>query len=193
MSFFPSSSLSKYIGSSLTLFLDQILVAFSNGIFWILISRITTVSDIGNATSIYSLIMLTGTLTQLGLEYPLLKNALNNKSHIFSTSLIIEIILTACFIPFIVFAIGNLYSENLEQFVWLSVIMLFFYSTSFITRFVLLGMFSTKHVLMIDLVGAVVRFAVGILLVFVGLSTFGIILSFLIQFIVMTAMAIAIA
>ena len=46
---------------------------------------------------------------------------------------------------------------------------------------------------MIDLVGAVVRFAVGILLVFMGLSTFGIILSFLIKFIIMTAMAIAIA
>jgi len=193
MSSFPTSPLSKYVGSSLTLFLDQLLVAFSNGIFWLLISKITTISDIGNATSIYSLIMLTGTLTQLGLEYPLLKNTLNNKSHIFSTSLIIEIMLTACSIPFIIFAIGNLYSENLEQFIWLSVVMLFFYSTSFITRFVLLGMFSTKHVLMIDLVGAVVRFVVGYLLVFMGLSTFGIILAFLIQFIVMTAMAIAIA
>lgn len=153
MSFLPTSSVGKYVGSSLTLFLDQLLVAFSNAIFWLLISKITTASDIGNATSIYSLIMLIGTFTQLGLEYPLLKNVQNYRNQIFSTSIILEIILTVCFIPLLIIAIGSWYDENLEQYLWLSIAMLFFFSTSFITRFVLLGLFSTKQVLLTDIIG----------------------------------------
>jgi polysaccharide pyruvyl transferase WcaK-like protein/O-antigen/teichoic acid export membrane protein len=135
--------------------------------------------------------MLIGTFTQLGLEYPLLKNVLANKDHMFSTALLLEIALIICFTPLLVLAIGGWYSEDLEEFTWLSVTMLFFYSTSFITRFVLLGIFKTKQVLIIDLIGAIVRFVVGFFLTFIGLGTIGIILAFLIQFIIMTSIAIA--
>ena len=66
------SPTNRFVGQAMLLFLDQILVAITNWLYWLLISRFTVTSEIGQATSVYSLVLLISTLAQVGLEYPLL-------------------------------------------------------------------------------------------------------------------------
>ena len=74
-------SIGKFAGSGILLFLDQLLVAIGNWIYWVLISKINSTSEIGQATTIYSLALLVTTITQLGLEYPILKRCSTNHHH----------------------------------------------------------------------------------------------------------------
>src|ERR671939_1005497 len=87
-------SIGKFAGSGILLFLDQLLVAIANWVYWVLISKINSTSEIGQATTIYSLALLVTTITQLGLEYPLLKRSSashNDQRQIVGTALVIEI------------------------------------------------------------------------------------------------------
>ena len=59
----------RFVSLGVIFFIDQILVAAGNWLYWLIISKITTSSEIGQATMISSLVLLITTLTQLGLEY----------------------------------------------------------------------------------------------------------------------------
>ena len=62
-----------FVTPSFFLFLDNFLVSIGGWIFWLVISKLTSSSELGLAVTVYSLVILVTTLTQLGLEYPLLK------------------------------------------------------------------------------------------------------------------------
>src|ERR687896_2592837 len=83
----------KFVGQGMLLFFDQLLVAITNWLYWIVISRLTLTSEIGQATSVYSLVLLITTLSQIGLEYPLLKKSSLPRSQIMGTAFTIELIL----------------------------------------------------------------------------------------------------
>lgn len=176
-------SVHKFIGPSVLLFLDQSLVAAGNWIYWLIISKFSLTSEIGQATTVYSLVLLATTLTQLGLEYPLLKKSSisTHKSKILGTTLVIELALTLASVPIVIYVINNLYQHSLQGFSWIAVMLLIFSSAGFVARFGLLGISDAKNVLLFDVAGVAIKFAAGYALVAVGFGTLGILISFLLQ------------
>lgn len=189
-------SVNKFAGSGLLLFVDQLLFAIANWIYWVLISKITSTSQIGQATTIYSLALLVSTITQLGLEYPLLKRSSthHDRHQILGTALVIEIAITLASIPIVVYIINNLHEEkSLQQFIWIAVGMIIFSSIGFVARFSILGISDVKKVLVIDIIGAGVKFATGYTLALSGLAVFGIVMSILLNIVFVTCTALFVA
>lgn len=170
----------KYVNSGLLLFFDQIIVAGGSWIFWLLISKIVPSSEVGQSTTIYSLVVLIGTFAQLGLEYPLLKRSASQKK-IFGTALVVELIIVAIFLPLILYASTNLSDLTLQQFSPIAIVLFILLSLSFIPRFALLGISKVKDIFLVDTLGIIGKFLLGYLLVLSGFGVFGILLSFLVQ------------
>ena len=109
-------------------------------------------SEIGQATSVYSLVLLISTVSQIGLEYPLLKKASLHRSQILGTALAIELILTSGSVAAIIFlANTDMYHASLGQYVWVVIALLVFPAISFVGRFALLGISNARSVLVFDI------------------------------------------
>lgn len=171
----------RFIGPGLVLFLDQLIVAAANWFYWLIISRIISPSELGQATVVISLVVLISTISQLGLEYPLLRKSSIHRHQILGTTLAIELIITIVSVPVIIFLLGDLYGGSLQRFAWISIGILILSSFSFVSRFALLGISNAKKVLIIDVMGLVAKFVIGFATVLVGLGTLGILLSVLLQ------------
>lgn len=156
------------------------------------ISRIATISDVGGATTVYSLLLLTTTIAQMGLEYPLLKRTLGGKESIFSSALVIELAIITASIPLVIYSLNLLNVENLQELTWVATGILVFSSVNFVIRFYLLSAYGAKQVLIIDIVGMFVKFAVGYAMVASGYGMNGILVAFLFQFLSMTLISIPI-
>ena len=116
-----NSLTNKFVGPSLLLFLDSLFVSIGGWLYWIMISRLTFTSQIGIATTIYSLVILAATIAQLGIEYPLLKKSNTDRSQILGTALFIEIAITIAALPVVILIINNLYGGSLQQFSWIAI------------------------------------------------------------------------
>ena len=173
-------NLNKFISPGILLFVDQLVVAAGNWIFWLLVSRFATTSEIGHATTIYSLVLLVNTITQLGLEYPLLKKSVIHRDRIFFTTLIMELAITGTSIPLVLYLASGFYQEA-AQLAWLAIGILVLSSLSFIMRFALLGLSNAKTILVSDLIGTVVKFISAFVLVTLDYGAIGILLSILLQ------------
>jgi len=184
-------SANKFIGPSIWLFLDQSLIATINWLYWLIISKLSTTAALGQATTITSLVLLIGTVTQLGLEYPLLKRASTQQSQAFGTTLVIELVLTLASVPIIIYAVNNFFDQALEVFNWLAITMLISQSLNFVSRFILLGIFKAKSILIIDVISTAIKLLSGFALVTIGFGAFGILLSFLFQSILFSGISLA--
>jgi O-antigen/teichoic acid export membrane protein len=170
----------KFVGQGILLFFDQILIAITNWLYWLVISRFTVTSEIGQATSVYSLVLLLTTLSQLGLEYPLLKKSSLHRSQILGTALTIELILIPGQITaLILLAYTTVYHESLSELLWLAVVLLILSPIGFIARFALLGISSARSVLIFDVLSTCAKFLVAYILLSMGLGAFGILFSFM--------------
>lgn len=174
-------SSTDFVTPSLFLFVDNILVSLGGWIFWLVISKIATASEVGLAVTVYSLVMLVTTITQLGLEYPLLKKSSISGSKILGTTFLIESLVTLASIPFIFIFINFVYEESVEQFTWISIGLLVILSLEFVFRFALLGISNSKIVMIIDLIGVLIKMSTGFLLVSLSLGTIGILLAYLFE------------
>ena len=171
----------KFVGQGMLLFSDQLLVAITNWLYWLVISRFTSTSEIGQATSVYSLVLLISTLSQIGLEYPLLKKSSLPRSQILGTALTIELILIPGLVAaLILLAYTNVYHASLSEFLWMAVVLLALSPISFIARFALLGISNARSVLIFDVLATSGKFLVAYILVSMGLGAFGILFSFMI-------------
>ena len=184
----------KFVASGLWLFFDQILIAVGGWAFWLLIFRLTTSSEIGQATTVYSLVFLFSTIMQLGLEYPLLKKASRvGSSPVFGTILVIELLILAFSVPVIIYAINNLFQKSLAEFTWIAVGILIASTIGFVSRYALLGTSDIKSILIIDASGIITKFILGYVLLTMGFAGLGILLSFFIQELLMMSASIAVA
>src|SRR5919198_1884487 len=96
------------------LFLDHLLVAVGGWIYWlIIVSKINTF-QVGQVTAVYSLVTLLSILTQLGLEYPILKRSSIQRDQILVMGLIIELVITAATVPIVHLVISNLFQQSLH-------------------------------------------------------------------------------
>lgn len=175
-----ASAVSKVVNPGILLFLDRLIVAASGGLFWIAISKIADASDIGNATALYSLVLVFTTIIELGLEYPLLKKSIIYRNQIFGTAIVIELAIIAVTIPIVLYVANSLYQES-QELAWVAVGILIFTPANFIARFSLLGLSNAKSVLIFDVIGTVTKFTVAFILVSAGYGALGILLSFLSQ------------
>lgn len=174
----------KFMHSSIFLFLDLIVVAINSWLFWLVITRLVSSSEVGQSTSVYSLVVLTSTIVGLGLEYPLLKKASNKASKIVGSSLLVEIIVTILAMPFMFFALSNVRYENIAAIDLTALILLLSITIGFVARYALLGISASKTILIIDTVSAAVKFIVGYILVILGFGALGVLLAFMIQAVV---------
>ena len=115
-------SVNKFIGPSVALFLDSLVVAAGGWFFWLVISKFISAEEVGQATTVFSLVVLITTLTQLGLEYPLLKRSSNERSRILGSSLAIELLITLTAIPLVYYLLTNLYEESVQRFTLIAMI-----------------------------------------------------------------------
>lgn len=170
----------NYVKTGTLLFLGQLFVGVTGWLYWLIISKLTIASVVGQATSIYSLVIFSVTLSMFGLEYTLLKKAQTDRTKILGTTLIIEIITILAVLPLVVYVIQNNYAESLEEFIWIALLILVFSSLSLVLRFSLLGILDAKTVLFLDIIGSIMKLVLGYFLVSNGFGTSGILLSFLI-------------
>ena len=184
----------KFTASGLWLFIDQMLIAIGGWAFWLVVFRFTTSSEIGQATTIYSLVFLLTTLMQLGLEYPLLRKAPGiGSSQVFGTILVIELLILAVSVPVIIYATNNLFQESFGEYTWIAVGMLIASTIGFVSRFALLAMSDIKSVMIIDASGTITKFLLGYFLVTMGFAGLGILLAFFIQGVVMMGASLTVA
>lgn len=155
----------KFMSSSIILFLDLIVIAASGWLYWLVISKLVSVSEVGQSTTVYSLVVLTGTFVAMGLEYPLLKRTAAQRSKILGSALFIEIATSLAVIPFMIYTLNNLYSEALQSYATVAIGMLVSISLGYVARYALLGISDSKTILVIDTVSAAIKFATGFLLV----------------------------
>lgn len=184
----------KFVGQGILLFIDQILVSATNWLYWIVVSRLASTSEIGQATSVYSLVLLISTVSQIGLEYPLLKKASIRHSQILGTALSIELIITSGTIAAIIFlANTDMYHSTLGQYVYLAIALLILSPISFVGRFALLGISNARSVLVFDLAATIAKFLTAYILLSMGSGVFGILFSFVIASLVAAVTMILIA
>ena len=185
-----SRSSNDFVTPSLFLFLDNILVSIGGWIYWLVITKLTSSSELGLAVTVYSLVILVTTLTQLGLEYPLLKKSNIPKSQILGTSFMIELLITLTSIPFVYIVINTLYDKSVEQFTWISIGLLIILSLNFVFRFGLLGISNSKIVLIIDTIGVGIKLSSGFILVDMSYGTLGILFAYLLEglFVIFTSL-----
>jgi O-antigen/teichoic acid export membrane protein len=174
-------SSTDFVTPSLFLFVDNILVSLGGWIFWLVIPKLVTASEVGLAVTVYSLVMLITTITQLGLEYPLLKKSSISGSKILGTTFLIESLVTLASIPFIFIFINIVYEEPVAQFTWISIGLLVILSLEFVFRFALLGISNSKIVMIIDFIGVIIKLSTGFLLVSLSFGTMGILLAYLFE------------
>jgi O-antigen/teichoic acid export membrane protein len=179
----------RFMQSSLFLFLDLIVVAISSWLYWLVISKLVAPSDVGQSTTIYSLVFLTSSLIGLGLEYPLLKRVISQRSKIFGSALFIEFTITMAAIPLVIYALNDFQHESLQAYSIVAIVMLISVSLGFVARYTLLGIPESRTVLVIDTISSIAKFAFGYFLVSLGFGVLGVLLSFMIQALIATCIA----
>jgi len=189
----PTKADNRFVNLGILLFLDSIIIALSGWTYWLMISRFVSLSEVGQATAIYSLVLFFFMLSQMGFEYPLLKKSFVVRSRTLWTTLSIELIITFAIIPALIFIQSDVYGTSLQRFNVISITLLVFSSIGFVTRFSLLGKSEVKSIIIIDIIGTGIRFLSGYVLVTNGLGALGILYSFLFQQIVTTTATLAIA
>jgi len=171
----------KFVKSGTFLFLDIFILSAGNWIYWLFISKIVLTSEVGQATTIVSLVMLGTTIAQLGFEYPLLKFA-RSRSQIIGTTLVIELLLMVILILITFFVIIDWYEESSLEFAFIAVMMIFSAGFNFVIRFSMLGLNYVRKVLIITIIGVSIKFVTGYTLAIMGYGTHAILLSFLLFF-----------
>jgi O-antigen/teichoic acid export membrane protein len=184
-------SIGKFGAQGTLLFLDHLLVAVGGWIYWLVIVSRISPFEVGQVTAVYSLVTLISILTQLGLEYPILKRSSTQPHQILVTAFIIEMVITMATVPIVPYIISTYFQQSLhglsDQFTLIAVVILLLSSLSFVSRFALLGVYDVKSVLIIDLLGTGIKFASGYVLVWSGMGAPGMLISFLLQNLVLVS------
>ena len=185
-----SGSHEDFVTPGILLFLDNILVSAGGWIYWLIISKITTATEIGIAITIYSLVILVTSIAHLGIEYPLLKKSVFSGSRILGTSLTLELGLIFGSIPIVLIAINGLYDETTRQFTWILISLLILLTIENVLRFALLGISNSKIVLILDLIAQGIKLPVGFFLVYLSFGAFGLLVSYVVEgiFVVCTSL-----
>jgi len=184
-------STNKFVNEGLLLFFDLLIVGAGNWVFWLIISHLSTTSEVGQATIIISLIWLSTSLIQLGLEYPLLKSS--DKPRIFVTTLLIEVAIMLTALPFLLYVLNDVSNQSTFDVTVVSIAIFVFMTISFVSRFSLLGISKVRTVLIIDGMATAIKFLAGYILVSMGFGLIGILIPFLLIHLTVTCATLIVA
>ena len=171
----------KFMSSSIFLFLDIIVIAAGGWLYWLVISKIVSASDVGQSTAVYSLVVLIGTIVGLGLEYPLLKKSSTARSKIVGSAILIELMITIAVVPLVIYTLKDLEHEGSQSYTIIALVMMISISQGYVASYALLGISASKTILVIDTISTVVKILVGYFLVLSGFGALGVLLSFMLQ------------
>lgn len=186
-------SQARFMNASVFLFLDVIVIAAGGWLYWLVVSKLITTSEVGISTSIYSLVVLAATITGLGLEYPLLKRTSVDGSKILSSALLIEITTTIAVVPLMTYILIDFYHHESQTYNLIAVGMVISITLGFVARYALLGISASKTILVIDTISTILKFVTGYLLVLYGFGALGILFSFLLQALVASSTTLILA
>lgn len=186
-------SQARFMNASVFLFLDVIVIAAGGWLYWLVVSKLITTSEVGISTSIYSLVVLAATVTGLGLEYPLLKRTSVDGSKILSSALLIEIATTIAVVPLMTYILIDFYHHESQTYNLIAVGMLISITLGFVARYALLGISASKTILVIDTISTILKFVTGYLLVLYGFGALGILFSFMLQALVASSTTLILA
>ena len=187
-------SLNKFITPGSLLTVDLLIVSLVNWIYWLIISKVATPLQVGQATSVYSFAVLTSTIALLGLDYTLVKKSSLQRTHVLGTAIIIELLFTSISAPILLYLLSNiLYHGSLYQLGWIAVAIVIFSSLRYVLRYALLGISDARSVLIINSIGAALQLAIGYFLVSIGYGALGILASFLVNVMLVTVLSFIIA
>ena len=163
-------SINKFVAPGFLLSIDLLLVSFVNWIYWLLISKLTTATEVGQATSVYSFAVLTSAIALLGLEYSLVKKSSlrSERPQILGTAIILESLITVASIPVLLYFLSNLYQGSLYALSWIAVGIVIFSSQRYILRYALLGISDARSVLIVNSMGAAIQLVSGYVFVSIG-------------------------
>jgi len=181
------------MNASVFLFLDVIVIAASGWLYWLVVSKLITISEVGISTSIYSLVVLTATVIGFGLEYPLLKRTSVDGSKVVSSALLIEIAATIAVVPLMIYILIDFYHHESQSYNLIAVGMLISITLGFVARYALLGISASKTILVIDTISTILKFVTGYLLVLYGFGALGVLFSFMLQALVASSTTLIIA
>src|SRR5215213_5794126 len=189
-----SALTNKFVGQGMLLFIDQILISITNWVYWFVISKFAFTSEIGQSTSVYSLVLLIATISQIGLEYPLLRKASLPRSQVLGMALTIELIVSSGSIGVVLLlANTDMYHASLEGFVLIAIALLILSPIGFVSRYALLGISNARSVLVFDIAATGAKFLSAYILLSIGFGAFGILLSFMIASLVAAITMLAVA
>src|SRR6187397_2599112 len=114
-------AVNRVISSGFLVFLDHLVFGVTGWIYWLVISKYVSTFEIGQATAVYSLILLISTLSQLGLQYPILNRSSAEKSKILGSVLMIELAVTLAALPIVAYLFFNVYPVSLQAFTWMGI------------------------------------------------------------------------
>jgi O-antigen/teichoic acid export membrane protein len=183
----------KFLNSSAFLFLDLIVNAASGWLYWLVISKLVSVTEVGQSIAVYSLVLLTCTIGSLGLEYPLLKKSLTERSRIFGSAILIELMITIVVVPLVLYSLKDLESETSQSYIIIALVMIITISQEYVARYALLGISASKTIVVIDATGTLVKFLTGYFLVLSGFGTLAVLLSFMLQTLVTASISLSLA
>ena len=183
----------RFMNASVFLFLDVIVIAASGWLYWLVVSKLITISEVGISTSIYSLVVLTATVIGFGLEYPLLKRTSVDGSKVVSSALLIEIAATIAVVPLMIYILIDFYHHESQSYNLIAVGMLISITLGFVARYALLGISASKTILVIDTISTILKFVTGYLLVLYGFGALGVLFSFMLQALVASSTTLIIA
>lgn len=178
-------SINRFIGSSVFLFFDNIIVSAGNWLFWIIVTSLTAPSVVGQATVIIGLVTLLNTISQLGMEYPILKRTSTEGVHILGPSLLMAVAIACATLPLMSY-ITSFYHDSEREFVLIAALMISLYPINFVSRYTLLGISQARIISVIDTAGIVTKFVLAYLLLVTGWGAYGILTAILANFAIMS-------
>jgi O-antigen/teichoic acid export membrane protein len=156
------------------------IFALLNAVFWIIAVKFIEADDIGLASAAFSVPVLFTSIAVLSIEYPILKYISKDNSF-FGSALVFEIIIHLLLIPILWITFQKITNDS-----WLfifAIVIMFCMPIRVITGFSLMGSFSVKPVMLIDIISAGLKISLLIAVAIFQLGSFGIMLALTGQFI----------
>ena len=155
--------------------------AGSGWVFWLVVSKLASTSEVGFVATMLSLVTLVSGLLAFGFEFGMLKDT-ERSSKLFYTMMIFQMLVHAAAIPIIYLVGTSLYETNLGTLVPMGILVFILLGVNFVTHNILWGKLQTRVVLVWELIATGARF--GMLGLLFELDANGILFAFAIQYII---------
>jgi O-antigen/teichoic acid export membrane protein len=187
------SNEANLVGTAFWLFLDGFLVSFGAWFFWLIISFLTSSTEIGYATTAVSFASLIGGILGFGMDYSLLRYSSAEIRDVYSSAILLQGVTAVAMTPMLVVLGTSVYGRDYFSYMVLASVFLVSSGLVFASRFSFLGLLRARLLLLVDALGVTARIACGILFVWFGFGGIGILAAYLVQSIMLAAVLVALS